>query len=71
MWMMKSASSKLNQLTLHTAAFKHCGIFLPNAIKYTPPNGAILIKMILHMRNSEIDSARCCTLYHKTKTLKI
>lgn len=68
---MKSASSKLNQLTLHTAAFKHCGIFLPNAIKYTPPNGAILIKMILHMRNSEIDSARCCTLYHKTKTLKI
>ena len=37
MWMMKSASSKLNQLTLHTAAFKHCGIFLPNAIKHTPP----------------------------------
>lgn len=34
---MKSASSKLNQLTLHTAAFKHCGIFLPNAIKHTPP----------------------------------
>ena len=34
--MMKSASSKFNQLTLHTAAFKHCGIFLPNAIKHTP-----------------------------------
>ena len=69
---MKSASSKFNQLTLHTAAFKHCGIFLPNAIKYPPKkNGTILIKIILHMRNSEIDSARCCTLYHKTKTLKI